>query len=166
MLHIGVCYHLRDKRGRKAPMKAMITSEMLTAYSHCPRKAYLLLFTDTKGIPHEYECILDQQKSLNQRTHIDALRYAYPDRTFLNGNDLSSGRDLIFGATLKAEKFGAVHFFSENRRLTRTRIVSISDKDRIIEKLDEEKRSCQVLKKAREITTLIRSTNNNENIRY
>ncbi|HEY4034854.1 MAG TPA: TM0106 family RecB-like putative nuclease [Ktedonobacteraceae bacterium] len=88
-------------------MKTMITAEMLTAYSHCPRKAYLLLCTDAKGVPHEYECILEQQKSLNRKKYIDALKHTCPNGTFLNGNDLSSGRDFIFGATLQVEPFAA-----------------------------------------------------------
>src|SRR5882757_2127460 len=107
MLHVGVRHHLQDKRGRKTPMKTMITAEMLTAYSQCPRKAYLLLCTDAKGVPHEYECILEQQKSLNQMKYIDALKHTCPNGTFLNGNDLSSGRDFIFGATLQVEHFAA-----------------------------------------------------------
>ncbi|HWS85242.1 MAG TPA: IS66 family transposase, partial [Ktedonobacteraceae bacterium] len=88
-------------------MNTMITAEIVIAYSQCPRKAFLLLCTDAKGIPHEYPCILEQQKKCNQMKYTDALKQAYPDGTFLDGNDLSSGRNLIFGATLQAERFEA-----------------------------------------------------------
>src|SRR5579871_2076173 len=107
MLYVGMCHHFQDKRGRKTPMKTMITAEIVTAYSYCPRKAYLLLCTDAQGIPHEYECILEQQKSLNQIKYTDALKYAFPSGTFLDGNDLSSGKDFIIGATLQAAGFEA-----------------------------------------------------------
>ena len=55
-------------------MTTTITSEVLVAYSQCPRKAFLLLFSDEKGIPHEYISILDQQRRVNQSQHINKLK--------------------------------------------------------------------------------------------
>ena len=43
-------------------MVPMITSEVVVAYSQCPRKAYLLLFSPDKGKPHEYVHILEQEQ--------------------------------------------------------------------------------------------------------
>lgn len=50
-----------------------ITPEILVAYSQCPRKAFLLLCTDERGMPHEYLRILEQQKRLNQVNYLHTL---------------------------------------------------------------------------------------------
>jgi len=55
-------------------MTKTITSEVLVAYSQCPRKAFLLLYSDEKGVPHEYISILDQQKRINQNQYINRLK--------------------------------------------------------------------------------------------
>ena len=55
-------------------MKPIITSEVVVAYSQCPRKAYLLLFSPDKGKPHEYIQILDQQRCENQERYVDRLK--------------------------------------------------------------------------------------------
>src|SRR5260370_38828146 len=54
-------------------MHTTITSEIVVAYSQCPRKAFLLLRTDEQGMPHEYMRMLEQQKILNQINYIQAL---------------------------------------------------------------------------------------------
>jgi predicted RecB family nuclease len=55
-------------------MSKTITSETLVAYSQCPRKAYLLLFSRDKGTPHEYVSILEQQRQTTQRKFLNILR--------------------------------------------------------------------------------------------
>jgi hypothetical protein len=40
-------------------MQPLITSEVVVAYSQCPRKAYLLLFSLDISEPHEYVQILE-----------------------------------------------------------------------------------------------------------
>ena len=40
----------------------IITSEIVAAYSQCPRKAYLLLVTSNQGIPNEYVQILQKKR--------------------------------------------------------------------------------------------------------
>ena len=42
-------------------MKPVITTEAIVAYAHCPRKAYLLLYGNKKGTPHEYVRILEDK---------------------------------------------------------------------------------------------------------
>ena len=54
-------------------MHTTITSEIVVAYSQCPRKAFLLLCTDEQGLPHEYMRMLEQQKILNQLNYRQAL---------------------------------------------------------------------------------------------
>lgn len=52
----------------------VITSEIFVAYSQCQRKAFLLLFTEEKGTPHEYVQIVEQQKRINQARYISTLK--------------------------------------------------------------------------------------------
>ena len=68
-------------------MSKTITSEILVAYSQCPRKAYLLLCTGEQGTPHEYVRILEQQRQATQQKYLNILRRNnldvqsyYPDR--------------------------------------------------------------------------------------
>ena len=55
-------------------MEPTITTDIVVAYSQCPRKAYLLLFSPDKGEPHEYVQILEQQRCENQERYIDHLQ--------------------------------------------------------------------------------------------
>lgn len=55
-------------------MSPLITSEIVVAYSHCPRKAFLLLFTKEKGHSHEYLQILEQEKIRNREKGINLLK--------------------------------------------------------------------------------------------
>jgi len=54
-------------------MHSAITSEIVVAYSQCPRKAFLLLCTDEQGMPHAYLRMLEQQKNLNQTNYLSML---------------------------------------------------------------------------------------------
>lgn len=84
-------------------MHNTITSEILVAYSQCPRKAFLLLSTDEPGIPHEYMRILEQQKILNQINYMHALKQTSLEEKSHLVTDLNNEGDLIIKATLKAE---------------------------------------------------------------
>jgi predicted RecB family nuclease len=85
--------------------RSAITTEIIVAYSHCPRKAFLLLCTEEQGMPHEYIRILEQQKQLNQSNYIRAL--ALSAQTSLEVpshivHDLHNEGDLVLKATLMA----------------------------------------------------------------
>lgn len=91
-------------------MHNAITSEIVVAYSLCPRKAYLLLCTDEQGMPHEYMCILEQQKSLNQINHLSMLNVL--NQTSLEEKshcvaDLAREGNLVIKATLKTKDLEA-----------------------------------------------------------
>ena len=60
-------------------MEPTITSEVVVAYSQCPRKAYLLMFSPDQGEPHEYVQILEQERRENQAQHADRLKQKYSD---------------------------------------------------------------------------------------
>lgn len=82
-------------------MHNTITSEILTAYSQCPRKAFLLLCTDESGTPHEYTRILEQQKSLNRISYFHACNQTSPKKEPDIVNDLTNRGDLIMQTTLR-----------------------------------------------------------------
>ena len=56
-------------------MTITITDEIFVAYSQCPRKAYLLMYSDERGQLHEYQQILEQNRLANQDRHLDTLRH-------------------------------------------------------------------------------------------
>jgi hypothetical protein len=60
-------------------MEPIITSAVVVAYSQCPRKAYLLLFSSDKGEPHEYVQILEQQRYKNQEHYLARLQQTQAD---------------------------------------------------------------------------------------
>src|SRR5438132_8197161 len=63
----------KDRKLMSSMSSSTITPEILVAYSQCPRKAFLLLCTDERGMPHEYLRILEQQKRLNQVNYLHTL---------------------------------------------------------------------------------------------
>jgi len=60
-------------------MEPTITTDIVVAYSKCPRKAYLLLFSPDKGEPHEYVQILEQQRQANQERYLSRLQQTHAD---------------------------------------------------------------------------------------
>ncbi len=83
-------------------MSKTITSEILVAYSQCPRKAFLLMYTQTPGTPHEYIKILEQQRQDNQRKYLDILQKKNLDVQSYSQNTLRGGNDFLINALLEA----------------------------------------------------------------
>ncbi len=86
-------------------MHNTITSEIVVAYSQCPRKAFLLLH-DELEMPHAYMSILEQQKRHNQTTDMNLFKTL--KQTSLEEKprfvyDLADEGNLITKATLKTE---------------------------------------------------------------
>jgi len=88
-------------------MSKTITSEILVAYSQCPRKAYLLLCTREKGTLHEYARILEQQKQVIQRKYLDILRQKNPNVQSYNLDKLKDKHEFLINTTLKANGLAA-----------------------------------------------------------
>ncbi len=72
-------------------MNKKITSEIVVAYAQCPRKAYLLLYSDEAGRANEYVTILEHQSSINQNAYLDSLMRQYKDVQLYNDRNLRSG---------------------------------------------------------------------------
>jgi predicted RecB family nuclease len=88
-------------------MSKTITSEILVAYSQCPRKAFLLLCTKERGTPHEYTEILEQQRQNNQRKYLDMLQRKNADVQPYTSDNLKGKYEFLFNVTLEANGLAA-----------------------------------------------------------
>src|SRR5262245_56428767 len=88
-------------------MEPTITSEIVVAYSQCPRKAYLLLFSPDKGEPHEYVQILEQQRCANQERYIDHLQQTHADVQPYSVENLRNGSKVLIHAHLHVDGLAA-----------------------------------------------------------
>ncbi|HJT57565.1 MAG TPA: IS66 family transposase [Ktedonobacteraceae bacterium] len=82
--------------------RQIITSEVVVAYTQCPRKAFLLLCTDEEGVPHEYVRTLEQQKSCNLDRYLQTLNQSSHTGDSQLITDLKDKGDLIIQARLRA----------------------------------------------------------------
>ena len=83
-------------------MTITITDEMVVAYSQCPRKAYLLMYSEERGQPHEYQQILEQNRLTNQYNHLNVLRHE-PNVYLYSAENLKKGCDPLITARLIAD---------------------------------------------------------------
>ncbi|MEM9088740.1 MAG: hypothetical protein AAGC93_08365 [Cyanobacteria bacterium P01_F01_bin.53] len=56
-----------------------ITTEVFVAYSQCPRKAFLLLFAEDKGTPHDYPVILGKRRQRNRDQYLEKFLQEHPE---------------------------------------------------------------------------------------
>src|SRR5438128_1481028 len=63
-----------EQKRRRIVMEPTITSDIVVAYSQCPRKAYKLLYTDKQGTPHEYISVLEEEARKNRENHLQKIR--------------------------------------------------------------------------------------------
>src|SRR5712691_2000387 len=92
---------------RRIVMEPTITPDIVVAYSQCPRKAYLLLFSPDKGEPHEYVQILEQQRYANQERYIDRLKQTHTDVQSYSLENLRKGSKVLIDAHLQVDGFAA-----------------------------------------------------------
>jgi predicted RecB family nuclease len=84
-----------------------ISCEVVVAYSQCPRKAFLLLNAEDRGIPHEYVCILNEQAHLNRTQYLDTVKQSNPAFLSCRAADLTSGEDVFIEVPLKFQDLEA-----------------------------------------------------------
>ncbi|HEY5139763.1 MAG TPA: hypothetical protein VIJ25_10675, partial [Methylococcales bacterium] len=80
----------------------VITSEVFVAYSQCPRKAFLLLFSDDQGTPHDYPRILEERRKAHQAQYLEAFKQTHEDAKPYDEKNLRKG-EVFVEATLRAE---------------------------------------------------------------
>lgn len=83
----------------------MISTDVVVAYSQCPRKAYLMLEGKQKGKVHEYVQILAQQQAENRKRGIVALRQKFSDVHPQAEVGLKNRTDYVVEATLTADGY-------------------------------------------------------------
>ncbi len=88
-------------------MEPAITPEIVIAYSQCPRKAHLLLFSPDKGEPHEYVKILEQQRQENQERYLNRLQQTHADLQPYSLENLRKGSEVLTNAHLQVDGFVA-----------------------------------------------------------
>ena len=82
-------------------MPKLVTTDIAVAYTHCPRKAFLLLCTDEQGSPHDYPRILAEEQRRNQARYLESLKQRHPDASAYTGNLPGQGGGPLLAATLK-----------------------------------------------------------------
>src|SRR2546430_17463324 len=89
-----------QQQRRRIVMEPIITTDLVVAYSQCPRKAYLLLFSPDKGEPHEYVQILEQQRQANQERSLNRLQQTHTDVQPYSVENLCKGSKVLINAHL------------------------------------------------------------------
>lgn len=88
-------------------MNIVITSEVLKAYSLCPRKAYLLMCGKERGTIHEYEQILIRNQFANQSRNLELLKQKYTNVYPYSVANFEKGYEFLIDANLSTDKFQA-----------------------------------------------------------
>jgi len=79
-----------------------ISNEVVAAYSHCPRKAFLLHCTEERGTPHEYLEMLEECTNVSRSRYWALLREtSAPIRSYGDGA-ISSRINVLTEANLRA----------------------------------------------------------------
>lgn len=82
-------------------MAVTITSDIVEAYSLCPRRAFLLMTGETPDPgPHDYELIIREQAEANRQARRSRLAQVGEVVAFRGPADLATGRDLHADAEL------------------------------------------------------------------
>ena len=85
--------------------KKLITSDVVTAYSQCPRKAYLLLVTSNRGIPNEYMRIINQKSKKVEAQYIHELQASHIDIEFYLSQKHHWKSSYIIDVSLQHERY-------------------------------------------------------------
>ncbi|MDJ0717301.1 MAG: TM0106 family RecB-like putative nuclease [Prochloraceae cyanobacterium] len=88
-------------------MNFVITSEVLQAYSLCPRKAYLLIYGKERGTLHEYEQILIRNQLINQAKNLEIFKQKYIDVHPYSISNFQKGYKVLTDANLTTDKYKA-----------------------------------------------------------
>ncbi len=85
---------------------SVITSEIFVAYAQCPRKAFLLLFSEDKGKPHDYPLILEERRDQNRTRYLEKFSQSHPDAKQYAAKDFKK-HEFLLNATLKSAQLEA-----------------------------------------------------------
>ena len=85
----------------------VIHAEVVSAYSHCPRKAFLLHCTEDRGTPNYYACIHEKRASANRTSYLATLQRTHTSTCSYNDRAISSGIEVLTEANLEAANVAA-----------------------------------------------------------
>jgi predicted RecB family nuclease len=88
-------------------MKNIITSQVVIAYTHCKHKAYLLLCTNKKGIPHGYISNLADEARKNREEYIRRIKLKTSEILSYSSERFKLGNSIIVGAHLEFDDLTA-----------------------------------------------------------
>src|SRR5215472_17363594 len=80
----------------------LIRDETVSAYSQCPRKAFLLHCTEERGAPKEYERLLEERSRGNRTSYLAKLQRTKTAIRSYKIGALSSGVDVLTEADFQA----------------------------------------------------------------
>ena len=80
----------------------IIHAEAVSAYSHCPRKAFLLHCTEDRGTPNAYAGILEERASANRASYLANLQRTNTSTCSYNDRAFSSSIEVLTEANLEA----------------------------------------------------------------
>ncbi len=87
-------------------MQKIISSDIVVAYSHCPRKAFLLM-SGEQGVDVEYVKILKQKRFLQKSRYIKEIKPTGSDIQIDKLNNTKKYGDTLVSVSLKSEYFEA-----------------------------------------------------------
>src|ERR1700693_989940 len=93
-------WRLRQKSGNIDTK--IIHAEAVSAYSHCPRKAFLLHCIEDRGTPNDYSCILENRASVNRASYLANLQRTNTSTCSYQDRALPSGIEVLTEANLEA----------------------------------------------------------------
>jgi hypothetical protein len=85
----------------------VIHAEVICAYSHCPRKAFLLHCTEDRRTPNDYAWILEKRASANRASYLATLQRTNTSTCPYNDRAIFSGIELFTEANLEAANIAA-----------------------------------------------------------
>jgi predicted RecB family nuclease len=101
-----------------------LLSEIFVAYSQCPRKAFLLLFSEDQGKPHDYPLILEKRRNQNRTRYLKNFSQSHPESKKYDIKTFKK-HDVLHDATLKSAHLEAycttlarVNSDSENHQIS------------------------------------------------
>ena len=85
-------------------MRDKISSELIEAFSLCPRKAFLLMTGATASPgPHDYEVVIREQAEANRQAHRSRLAEGGEVVPFGGLAEMAAGREIVADADLTAD---------------------------------------------------------------
>ena len=84
-------------------MTCAITAELVEGYSHCPRKAFLLLWNTVARDPHDHASLIEEQEAENRKTYRNRLLETTSAVVSCGPFDPSADREIVVDVVLSAD---------------------------------------------------------------